>query len=263
MESQLNKSFVPLQPNRSFIGQFDDVAEYSSAVISLIADTNCTITMYQSQNKTLEYTTAYNTTANTQFEQAVDLTAPFVYFTVRNESSSVTQTFLNFTVIYKTAYAVPSGGAGTDVNIRDSAGNTITATSGSLQTKLMAIDSSLTTGGALKVNVENASLPISSSRVQTLAWSSAPVADGGTSSIINMSASNLQVLSVYGTTDDVGTITVLFSAEGTVFYDSQYSYDVAVAGAFGFTIPAAVSYARLRWTTLSTPATITAYLEAC
>lgn len=263
MESQNNKSFVPLQPNRSFIGAFDEVEAFSSAVVSLFADTNCTITMYQSQNKTIEYTTAYNTTANTQFTQTIDLSAPFVYFTVRNESTTVTQAVLNFTVIYKTAYAVGGGGGASNVNIFDSTGNSIVSASGSVQTKLMAIDSSLQTAGALKVNVENTSILATSTRVQTLAWAGASVADGGFSSIIDMSSNNRTVLSSYGETDDAGTFTVQFSPDGTVFYDSQYSYEVTGAGAYGFSIPISVSYARLKWTTLSPSATITAYLEAC
>ena len=100
MESQLNKSFVPLEVGRSYIGQYEEVSQYGACVVSLFSDQVNTITIHQSQNMNLEYTQTFTTVANTQFTQNIELTAPFVYFTVRN-SSSTTETVMAFTVLYK------------------------------------------------------------------------------------------------------------------------------------------------------------------
>lgn len=100
MESQINKSFVPLEVGRSYIGQYEEVSQYGSCIVSLFSDQVNTITIHQSQNMNLEYTQSFTTVANTQFTQNIELTAPFVYFTVRN-ASAMTETVMAFTVLYK------------------------------------------------------------------------------------------------------------------------------------------------------------------
>ena len=104
MESILNKSFIPLQSGRVYIGDYDKVEAYASAVINLLSDQPCLITMFQSQNKTEVYTTTFTSVANTHFVQTVPITSPFVYFSVRNQSST-DQTELAFTVTYRIAFA--------------------------------------------------------------------------------------------------------------------------------------------------------------
>jgi len=127
MESSNNISFVALQSGRAFIGTYDNVVGFCSATISFYADTTTTITLFQSQNKTADYGTVFNTVANTQFIQNVNLSAPYAYFIVRNNSVN-DQTVLRFTVIYNMPYAPSSGGGvGTDVNISATNGNYLTS----------------------------------------------------------------------------------------------------------------------------------------
>ena len=148
MESTNNLSFTPLEAGRAYIGTYDSVAAYGSANISVFADTDCQIFMYQSQNKTITYVTTYTSSANTQFTQSVALTAPYVYFVVRN-STATNQTVLNFTVIYR-ATAPSTSSLPTNVNIvSQSAGLALNST-------LVSIDSKLDAG--LNVSVQNSSI---------------------------------------------------------------------------------------------------------
>jgi hypothetical protein len=106
MESTLNYSVIPLQANRAFIGRWEKVL-YTTATITLLADTTCEIVAYQSLNKTQEQTTIFETLPNqyNTFNLLLDL--PYIYFSVRN-NTSVDQTLLNFSVIYKNVYLPPT-----------------------------------------------------------------------------------------------------------------------------------------------------------
>ena len=99
MESTNNQTFVPLGSNKTYIGTYDVVSAYTSAKISLISDQDCEVRVYQSQNKKNTFSVSFQATANVQLEEYLTLSNPFVYFTVRNKSSTA-QTVLNFTVIY-------------------------------------------------------------------------------------------------------------------------------------------------------------------
>ena len=99
-ESINNRSFVPLLANRVYIGSYDTVSAYCSATISCLADVNTEIVCYQSQNKIQQSTTTYASHAGVQFKQELQLTNPFVEFTVRN-TSGTDGTLLAFTVIYR------------------------------------------------------------------------------------------------------------------------------------------------------------------
>ena len=99
MESTNNQTFIPLGSNKTYLGTYDSVSAYVTAKISLISDKSCEIIAYQSQNKKNTSSTVYTSSANVQFEQFLTLSNPFVYFTVRNKSSTA-QTILNFTVVY-------------------------------------------------------------------------------------------------------------------------------------------------------------------
>jgi hypothetical protein len=208
MESQINKSFVPLESGRAYVGTYEDVSEYGACIVSLYSDKVNTITIHQSQNMNLEYTQTFTTVANTQFTQNIELTSPFVYFTVRN-ASSTTETVMAFTVLYK-------------VNFQQTIGTT---------------------------------------RQSNQVWNNASVVTGGVSSILNLDSTVSQNVSVYGNSNLVGKLTVQFSADGTTFYSSQYSYTLTVAGNYGFTIPVSASYCRLQWT--GSTSTITAFMESC
>ena len=99
MESTNNQTFVSLGSNKTYLGTYDAVSAYTSAKISLISDQDCEVRVYQSQNKKNTFSVSFQATANVQLEEYLTLSNPFVYFTVRNKSSTA-QTVLNFTVIY-------------------------------------------------------------------------------------------------------------------------------------------------------------------
>jgi hypothetical protein len=136
MESNNNQTFVALGGSKTYIGSYDAVSAYSSAKISLISDQSCEIIAYQSQNKKNTSSTVYTSSANVQFEQYLTLANPFLYFTVRNKSST-TQTILNFTVLYSVGQvSLINGGVNTNVNINASNGNPLTDTMGALNVNI-------------------------------------------------------------------------------------------------------------------------------
>lgn len=260
MESVNNKTFTPLQVGRAYIGTYEKVDAYSSCVFSIISDQDCLITMYQSQNKTNEYSVSYSyTTPNMQYTMPVQLTAPYVYFVVRNEGN-VAQTKLNFTVIYKTAYT--QAGSGANSNIFDSTGNNLLSDgSGNLGVKLNAVDASLIQNNGLKTYITNPSLPFAPvvQRVTATLWNVSSINTGATSNKLDCSTVSCNNLSVYGTTSTAGTISVLLSADNSTFFASQYTASVGI-GQFGFSCPVSAPYVRLQWTGSAT--TITAIASA-
>lgn len=208
MESTNNISFIPLQSGRAFIGTYDTVSAYASAVLSLFADTACEIYMYQSQNKTGTYVSTYTTVGGTQFVQEVSLSAPYVYFVVRN-TSAFNQTKMSFTVIYKTAYA--GAGVSADVNIlSQSAGLALNAT-------IVATNALLQTKG-----------------VHTF-WDNEAVGAGDTTSGLTLATLPQKTLSIFGATSAPTTITLMMSVDGVNYFLSQYS--VLADGNFGYCIP--------------------------
>lgn len=261
MESINNKTFTPLQAGRAFIGTYDKVDAYSSCVLSIKSDQPCLITMYQSQNRTLEYpvSVAYTTNPN-QYSEVLPLYMPYVYFVVRNEGND-TQTFLNFTIIYKTAYPTSGGGSGGNVNIFDSTGALITSDGTNLNVKLNDVNPTLIQDDGLKTYIVNSSLPItlSTQRTSGKLWDNQSIATGATSDKLDAHTVSSTNLSVYGTTSIAGKLSVLFSADNSAFYESQYNID-ATSGAFGFSCPCSAPYVRLLWSGSST--TITAIISA-
>jgi len=229
MESTNNISFIPLQAGRAYIGTYDTVSSYASAVISLFADTDCEIFMYQSQNKTGTYLNTYNSTGGTQFTQNVPLSAPYVYFVVRN-TTGTNQTSLSFTVIYKTAYAQSSVGSAVSI-VSQSAG--------------LALDSSLFTINNTLKGKGNYTL-----------WNSVSVENGDTSAIAS-SVYATRVLSIFGNASDTATLTLQLSIDGSTFYSTQST--ITVNGDFGFSIPCSFLSFRLIASGISTTSTISAF----
>ena len=252
MESTNNRSFIPLGVGNAYIGTFDSVATYTSAVISLFSDQPCLITLYQSQNKTTEYTTAYTSSASAQFTQTVNLTAPFCYFVVRNQGSSA-QTVLNFTVIYNSNYSITGGGGPTtNVNISDSNGNALNSTSGALNTYLTntsPIAVSFTPSGTQNVTItsQSANLALDSTLQAIKAAMNTTISGniqngaigaGGLTAIVDNATSNkpTRTLSIFGSSDVSTTLTVGQSIDGSTFYGTQYSINVVGGQTFGFCV---------------------------
>ncbi len=208
MESNNSQTFVALGSNKTYLGTYDAVSLYSTAKISLISDQNCEIIAYQSQNKKNTSSTVYQATANVQLEEYLTLANPFVYFTVRNKSSTV-QTILNFTVVYSISQ-VSSSGASSNVNIvSQSAG--------------LALNSSVTAISTTLNMKETAFF-----------WNASSVLATGLSSIISSGTHPTRSLSVFGNTSAQTTITLQISADGSNFYDTQ---SVIIAnGNFGYSL---------------------------
>lgn len=227
MESTNNQTFIPLGANKTYLGTYDAVSAYATAKISLIADQNCEIIAYQSQNKKNTSSTVYQAVANVQLEEYLTLANPFVYFTVRNLSSSA-QTILNFTVVYSVSQ-VGAAGVGSNVNIVS-------------QTAGLALNSSLTT--------INSSINMKSN---STFWNNSSVLASGVSQSISNGTRPTRSLSVFGNTDAETTLTLQISVDGTNFYDTQ---SVIVAnGNFGYSLTCPFYYIRLK---SSDAATITA-----
>ena len=101
-ESTLNYSITPLNSHGVYIGTWEKSLN-PTAIVTLIADTTCEITCYQSLNKIQVESTTYNSLAGHYFTYNISLNLPYVYFTVRN-NSAFNQTLLNFSVIYQPSY---------------------------------------------------------------------------------------------------------------------------------------------------------------
>jgi hypothetical protein len=111
VRSANNYTLQPLGVGNIYVGSFDSVLKYSSAIISCIADTTAEIIIYSSIDKTTLTTETYQVVPNEPFTQILQLSRPFMYATLRNTSASV-QTLLNFEIIYRevslaTSFPVP------------------------------------------------------------------------------------------------------------------------------------------------------------
>ena len=95
-----NSSTQPLSSNSIYIGRWDDILQYQNIQINLNADSNCVITMYYSNDKNLVYSQSFNYSSNNNFNEIVNSTNRYVYFTVRNNTAN-NQTKFNFSVLYK------------------------------------------------------------------------------------------------------------------------------------------------------------------
>ena len=279
MESTLNYSITPLAADRAYIGKWEKVL-YTSATITLLADTTCEIVAYQSLNKTQEQITSFQTVANqyNTFNLVLDL--PYIYFSVRNNSAT-DQTLLNFSVIYKNVY-IPPAGSGSDVNITNTSlpcaqygtwslsvdnfpasttiTNTVDVSDLTTHAKLDSVITDLNklkfNGDNLKVEVQNASLTVSDTNLYnllntkgTLQLYDNAILAGGTTASLNLSSKKVSNLTFYGSQDSNGNVlTVQFSNNGSNWCDTQYTYTYSASssGYFGFAIQACPYYVRVK-----------------
>jgi hypothetical protein len=104
MESKTNRSIVPLNVGGLFLGDYDNIILYSSAVISIVSDTINEITAYQTLDKKTLSPIVFNyDNVNELVSFTISpLKQTYLYFTVRNNSNA-NQTLLNFSVSYNTA----------------------------------------------------------------------------------------------------------------------------------------------------------------
>jgi hypothetical protein len=135
-ESVNNRTFIPLQAGRVFIGTYDTVIPFSTAVVSCLSDTECVISAFQSQNKVQTSQQTFNVQAGVRFTTQIQISNPYLYFTVRNSSGAINGTQLSFTVIYHETQIVSSS-FGVNSNIFDSNGDPIVSSGGNLQVQVM------------------------------------------------------------------------------------------------------------------------------
>jgi len=148
-KSANNLTNTPLLPNRIFVGTYDSVLPYSTAVFTVSADKDCEVILYSSADKLNQTTTTYTTVGGVPFIKVVNITQPFVYFTIRNITQTA-QTYLHFDVIYReVSVATASGGVGSNVNIFDSNGDSLNSTSGALD---VFLTNTLTISGNVSVD---------------------------------------------------------------------------------------------------------------
>jgi hypothetical protein len=146
--SQVNSSSTPLGINRAFIGRYDTVTNFLSAIITINTDTDCELSVFQSNDRINSVQTIFETVANVPFTQIVLLTNPYFYITVRN-TDSIAQTSFALETIYRPSQVVkPStGGVASNVNIQANIGGDQTLLDGVAITPLFGT----TTTNALQV----------------------------------------------------------------------------------------------------------------
>ena len=237
--SQVNSSITALGPLRAFIGKYETVTNYLSAIITVNTDTDCELIVFQSIDKINSVSTSYNTVANTPFTQIVLLQSPYFYITLRNTNPSVAQTFLNLETIYRPTQVVAPAGVGSNVNIvSQSAGLALNST-------LTTINSTLTTiNQTLK------------GKASTTLWNAATVENADVSAVASTVYAT-RVLSIFGTSSQPATLTLQLSNDGTNFFSTQST--INVDGNFGFSLPCAFVSFRLVASEISTTSTISAF----
>ena len=304
VKSNFNSSNVPLQDGKMFIGKWDSVLDYSTAIVTVNSDVNTKLILYQSPDKVISTSQTFFPSGGVLYTKFLNLTSPFFYLTLQNVGGT-NATELQLETIYRTV-SVSSGsggGVGGSTNIFDSSGNNINASSGNLQVEVTNFPTPLEVQGTvnigsgtvtvdnqpgfqfqgtdlltitnfqpanlssdnLKVSIQEQAAPLettSLTRVSNTVFAGS-ISAGSTSLVLNLSSYNTQNISVFGNVAGTAvTLTLQYSADNSLFFNSQYSITVTNDD-FGFTIPFAASYARLKRTDAGAACAITAILQAC
>lgn len=286
-QSLNNNSNTPLRANTIYIGSWDDILQFQNIQINLNADTNCQITYYTSNNKVLIESTTFNYTANSNYFNSINSTSRYVYFTVRNTTSS-NQTKLNFSVLYKEFPEFTANiGSNVDATITSPLNLDGSVFVGGNLTITGTVDANITNTSldvnvtnpvtSVDANITNTSLDVSdgdthtkldniqtqlekSNKGASTLWSNNLTGVNGVSLIADLSTVNQTNLTVFGSVNGATQIIVQFSNDGTNFYDSQYSYNQSASGDYGFNINSSPKYLRLKSTN---SVTAYAFLNYC
>jgi hypothetical protein len=258
IKSTNNITSVPLKQDRTYIGTYDNVLQYASAVIVVNTDKDCDLTIYESVDKSTTIPTTYSINGNFPYSQIYTITTPYIYFTIKNTSGD-DMTRLQFDVIYREVSVITPPVSAQAVNISDSNGQNLNSTSGALD---VFLTNSLTIGGTVDVANFPATQAVSIDTRAGAQVFSGTISAGGVSTTLSLNSNNVTNISVFGNSAGTCTLAVQFSRDNTNFYTSQYSISVA-ADDFGFTIPCASSYVRLKRTDAGAGVVITANIEGC
>lgn len=107
MESVGNSSTTPLPANGIFLGVWQDVSLYSSAVITIRASTDCEIVVYNSQTKQQTNATTFSSVANTQSSFVISpLINKYLYITCRNITVNQQTQLSLITLLKNASYSV-------------------------------------------------------------------------------------------------------------------------------------------------------------
>jgi hypothetical protein len=255
--SALNSSNVPLGSQRIFIGKYEQVTPYATALISVLADQTCELICFQSADQLHSTSVTYSVPPGLA-PIAVQLASPYFRLTLRNTSVTAL-TYLNLTTIYRTSQV--------DISLSNSVEiSNWLPFSFDTQSKLKCIDASanaqLSTLNSTTLDISVGLSRLINTRQSVLIFNGTYY-DGSLSAPVHLGAKASQnCLSVYGNTSLDGSFVVVYSPDSVHKYDTQYAY-VAAAGDFGFNLPATgASYMYLR-AHGAAAMDISAYVETC
>jgi len=135
IRSPSNYTINPLGANNILIGQYDNVLQYATAIITCKGDQDMELTLYQTIDKITVDETTYLIHAGIQEEIIINLKYPFIKSTLRN-MTSVDQTYLNYEILYRQSPVAIPLSANVPSNIFDSVGDPISAEGGILKARL-------------------------------------------------------------------------------------------------------------------------------
>jgi hypothetical protein len=212
MESKLNNSIIPLNAKGLFIGQYENVSAYSSIVVSIFADTDTTITAYQSLNKQLSNSTVFTGTSNVQTSFIINPILPYIYFTVRNPTN-VNQTVLNFGVVFKNSSYQAEAPALTNIDI---------------------VAQTLPNLNVLVNNSNNINVASIANGNSSAIWFNATFGIGK-ANIIPLSVGTLgyKQISLFGHVNGACNLTIAYSQDGSTWFDSSLG-QITFTGASDF-----------------------------
>jgi hypothetical protein len=257
-----NSTIVPLVSNGIFIGQsYDNILDFAEINIAINCDTGYDLTFIYSQDKlTVDYEVTQSISAQivTQFYR---IPVNDRYFRLKIEATDGNMSVLNVQTIYKSNVTYGVAGVQTGVNIESPLNE-----DGSV-----FVGGNLALTGSVDANITNASLDVNDTDTHTkldtiqtqleksnkgtsTLWSNNLTGVNGVSLILNLSNVNQSNLTIFGSVDGATNLIVQFSNDGTIFYDSQYSYVQSASGNWGFNITACPLYMRLKSTS-----SVTAY----
>jgi len=271
-----NSTNIPLNVGQIFEGLYSSTLNYSTIEVSVKCDTFYSISIiYSPDSNNDEYSEIQEieeVIANTSFYK---FEPKMRYFKIRIENiDTEDQELLSVNCIQKSSFVYSSlgGGSSGDVTI-------VSPLIGdSVSVNLNAINSDFIDAGnndGLKVAIQNTEIAVTNASLSDMTFTDEQlnVSDATThttldniynvvnsrgsgvfttenmgaasiTNVINLSNLNVKLLTIYGTVTEATTLTVVFSPNNVIgyYYPSQYSYEIASAGSFGFGINVCPNY---------------------
>lgn len=271
--STKNSSTEPILANGIFEGSYENITNFSVAVVTVYADTNSQLTVYQSQLGTVPASfIQYQIPPNERMTFNVQIAYPYLYVTLDNLDGSRDQTLLNLCTIYRnsTVVDVSGGGIASNVNIDSitpgvvfdcnfigSLDVSVTFPSLTLVEVTNLVDVSVTNWPD-KLNVNDSALLNAGSVLMY----NGLVDVNQLSEVVQLTNGPVNGLSLYGTCyDDVSCrLQVMYSPNDTDWFGTQYVYQIDNSGDFGWNLPGTgASYVALKL--LDSSSTVVAYGE--